>query len=230
VIPKLVHRFWLGKNRPDPFFVAQNHAWAELNPGWAVWDWDDLSVTTCLRPAMKLGGRYDSAPTYVHRADIACVEAVRLYGGVTVAWDSVPLKPLEAFYGDSDGWCSPDGDLIPGGAFFGAVPNHPGLETILDAIENRIVRFGWSLPVNETTGPFAWMDAFGVRVIGEPATSWPLEILGRREDFYPVHSNDRYQNSLTYEQMIDRANDADAVAVHMYARSWCNGGLDVTVR
>ncbi len=230
MIPKILHRFWLGPNEPDRFFVDAHDRWLTLNPGWTLIEWRDANVETDLFPRMLLADQFLGCPTYVHRVDIAVVEAVRLYGGVAVAWDSWPLRPLEPFYGPSEGWCSPDGDLIPGGAFFGAIPDHPGLTTILDAIATRIRTYGWSRPVNEITGPFAWMDAFGITQIGDPATRFPLEILGRREDFYPVTSNDRYLNNLTFEQMIDRANAVDAIAVHMYARSWLNGGLDVTVR
>ncbi len=230
MIPKIIHRCWLGPNSPDPYFVEAHDRWAALNPGWQVHDWNDDNVEQALLPLMYLRDDYLAAPTYVHRVDIAIVEAVRVYGGVAVAWDSEPLKPIEPFYRDSKGWCSPDGDLIPGGAFFGAEPDHPGTRAILQAIKHRIERYGWTRPVNEITGPFAWMDAFGVEIIGDPATRFPLEILGRREDFYPVTSNERHHQHLTYGQMVERARAVDAVAVHMYSRSWLAGGLDVTVR
>lgn len=223
--PKVIHRVWLGPNEPARFYEGLGDVWASMYPGWVVIDWNDDLVER--RLPMRLQREYDEAPTYVHRADIVAVEAVRVFGGMFVGWDMEPLQPIVAEIETSDGWCTPDADGIPGGGLFGAVPNHPALKDLLDVIRERIARDGWREP-NESTGPLAWADAFG-----EPGfygrALHSLDVLGTTAWAYPIHYSER-------ELLADRdrarevARERGAYALHYFAQSWLEGGLDVRVR
>lgn len=220
--PKLIHRVWLGPNVPDPFFAELGAAWANMNPGWVVRNWNDTEVE---RLDLTLQDEYDAAPTYVHRADIVMAEVVARFGGVAVGYDMEPLKPLETLIGDSEGWCTPDADGFPGGGLFGARERHPGILAVLVAIAHRVRALGWVSP-NQITGPYAWQAALGPESAILPNG---LDVLGTTDTAYPIHYSHR---ELLADRPAARARAVDlgAHAIHYFSGTWLpDSGFDVRV-
>lgn len=219
MIPKLLHRPWIGPNTP-PAEHEYSAAWARTNPAWSLLTWTDETVENLF--PLVLQAEYDAAPTYVHRADILLVEAVYRLGGVAVGYDMEPRRPLEPLVDGRDCWCTPDADGFAGGAFFGATAGHPTIRHILDTIRTRIERDGWHQP-NIDTGPWAWGEAFGR--YHEHAGELGMHVLGDYRTAYPI----RYWEKHLFDDPAKYAElTRDSVVVHRFAGSWLT--TDVTVR
>lgn len=227
MIPKLVHRVWLGPN-PQPAEFDYAEAWARTNPDWALCTWTDHNVVTCLADLVTQP-LYDDAPTYVHRADLILPEAVYRYGGVAVGYDMEPLRSLDELVDGHDSWCTPDADGFAGGAFFGAIPHHPAIRHVLDTIRIRIDRQGWAPGWHQPhvdTGPWAWGEAFGRH--GEYCDQLGMTILGDYKTAYPI----RYWEKHLFDDPAAYAElTRDSIVVHRFAGSWIGEhAADVLVR
>lgn len=229
MIPKLIHRAWLGPNVP-PVGYDYTEAWAATNPDWALLTWTDQTVANLF--PLVTQREYDDAPTYVHRADLILPEAVYQLGGVAVGYDMLPLRSLEPFQ-RYDCWCTPDADGFAGGAFFGAIPGHPAIRHVLDTIHIRIERDGWAPGWHQPhvdTGPYAWGEAFGVgphRLSRDRARNYGMHILGDYRTAYPI----RYWEKEIFDDPTAYAEvTRDSYVVHQFAGSWLDPNLDLTVR
>lgn len=222
MIPKLVHRVWLGPN-PPPAEHDYREQWEATHPDWHLVTWTDTEAG-----ALELVNRaeYDAAPTYVHRADLILPEVVYMLGGVAVGYDMEPLRSLEPLTAGHDCWCTPDADGFAGGAFFGAVPRHPAIRHVLDTIRARVARDGWhpSFP-NQDTGPWAWGEAFGR--FHEHCADFGMDVLGDYRTAYPI----RYWEKKFFDRPAIYAHRTrHSIVVHRFAGSWLNPDLDLTVR
>lgn len=223
MIPRLIHRVWLGPN-PQPFEHDYTAAWAATNPEWELRTWTDENVDE-LFPVITQR-EYDDAPTYVHRADLILPEAVHALGGVAVGYDMEPLRPLEPLIGGHDCWCTPDADGFAGGAFFGATRGHLAILHLLATIHERVGRDGWHPDrPNIDTGPYAWGEAFGRH--GEYCSDLGMAILGDRATAYPIGY---WERELLDNPATVAERTRTSTVVHRFAGSWLNPDLDVTVR
>ena len=209
-IPRKVHRVWLGPAVPKYDFAEE---WADTNPGWELVTWRDADAAQL---DLVCQAEYDAAPTYVHRADILLVEAIYADGGVAVGWDMEPLRPLDPLLADVSAFCTPDADGFPGQAFFGAVPGHRSMSTVLQQIPRRIRKQGWGQP-HIDTGPYLWGAVFGRT--GQFAPANGIEILGDHRTAYPV----RYWEKQYFDQPEVYAQlTQDSYLVHRFQHSWAN--------
>lgn len=223
--PKIIHRVWVGPN-PQPSEHDYSEAWAATNPGWGLRTWTDENVGELF--PLVCQAEYDTAPTYVHRADILLPEAVHKFGGVAVGYDMEPLRSIEPLIAGHDCWCTPDADGFAGGAFFGAIPGHGAIRHVLDTIHERHDRDGWAEGWHQPhvdTGPWAWGEAFGR--FGEHCFEFAMAVLGDWKTAYPV----RYWEREIFDQPARYARRTrDSYVVHRFAGSWLDPELDLTVR
>lgn len=222
MIPRYVHRIWLGPADP-PVEHDYTEQWQATNPEFELLTWTDDKVRDEL--PLVCQDIYDQAPTYVHRADIVLVEAVHALGGVSVGYDMEPLRPIAPFCDQADAWCTPDADGFPGQAFFGAIPGHRAMADLLDRLPKRIAERGWEQP-HISTGPYLWGDVFGR--FGEQAADRGLSIFGDWKVAYPVRYWEKhlFDDPRRYAQRTRKS-----LVVHRFAGSWLrNGGEDVKVR
>lgn len=222
MIPKTIHRVWLGDGIPLDRDVGFTDKWQKLHPNWSLMVWDDQAVEDHLRP-MVTGDLYDRLPTYVHRADLVCIEAINRYGGLCAGWDVEPTQSWEPLIGDSDGWTTIDVDGFPGG-IFGARPGHPALGALLETIVAGVtLRGGFSTP-NVDTGPLAWGEALG------PKGRMPggLELVGTAKSWAPVHWKQKHL--LNDPELVAALRaDPEVYSIHYFNHSWKNLD-DVKVR
>jgi mannosyltransferase OCH1-like enzyme len=211
--PRLIHRVWLGPGTPRYDFADQ---WADTHPDWELVTWTDANVGELDLVAAKA---YEQAPTYVHRADLILVEAVHAHGGVSVGFDSEPLRDIEPLIDAYDAWCTPDADGFPGQAFFGAVPGHRAMRAVLERAGPRIAERGGFNPAtpHEDTGPYLWGDVFGR--FGERAADHGLTIFGDWKIAYPIRY---WEKSLFDVPELFEARRRDAYLMHWFAHSWAN--------
>lgn len=217
MIPKLIHRVWLGPNTPHPDDVAATRLWADMYPDHRIVEWTDSTIHQL---PLILTDEYAAAPTWVHRADIVSVEAVYHLGGILVGWDMEPIRNILHLVDGLEGWCTLDADGYPGGAFFGAVAGHQGLACLIEVIRARVAD-GYTKP-NRDTGPYAWNDAFG------PDGRMPdaLTVVAGSKAAYPIHWK---QKELLQdpEVVAGLRADPDVYAIHHFRGSWLKSGAKV---
>lgn len=223
MIPKLIHRVWVGPTIPPAEF-DYSAAWLRTNPEWRLITWTDQTVENLF--PLVTQAEYDDAPTYVHRADLILCEAVFRHGGIAVGYDMEPLRPLEPLIDGHDGWATPDADGFAGNAFFGAIPDHRAIKHVLDTIHARIERDGWAQGWHQPhvdTGPWAWGEAFGRW--GEHCADYGMDLLGDWKTAYPIRY---WEKHLFNDPHAYRKRTRHSVVVHRFAGSWLTN--DVTVR
>jgi hypothetical protein len=108
MIPKVLHRIWVGGTMPDQY-RQYGEAWEKLHPGWSFRLWTDEDFRDGWLTNQYL---FDNAEKYVpadavgqFRSDVARYEILYRFGGVYVDCDVEPLKnfdellDVEAFAG-----------------------------------------------------------------------------------------------------------------------------------
>jgi mannosyltransferase OCH1-like enzyme len=130
LVPRVVHRVWLGPEPLPGSFAAYGESWASLNPGWEVRLWTEETIPEDLRrPEVRERLRVPA-----ERSDILRLEILWRHGGVYVDTDFECIRPLEPLVGGLDFFCA---YLKPGqanNAFIGATSGHPILDRALDEL------------------------------------------------------------------------------------------------
>lgn len=97
IIPKVLHRIWVGGPIPEQFAAYENR-WRKLHPGWKLRLWTDADFA---EPWLVNQHLFDNAEQYVpadavgqFRADVARYEILLKHGGVYADCDVEPVKPF----------------------------------------------------------------------------------------------------------------------------------------
>src|SRR3954470_1157481 len=200
LIPRIIHRIWLGDDAMPSDFEAFGETWAQNHPRWEMRLWRPSEL-----PQLRNQELFDRATSFAQKSDIARYELLLRYGGIYVDTDFECLRSfgdlldgVEAFIGTEDGKHLTN-------ALMGAVPGHPLFETIINAIPASIAS-GSGLPTNHTTGPH-----LVTRVVAKDAQLQQRVRVFESELFYPYLYNETYRREETFP---------DAYAVHHWAGSW----------
>lgn len=172
VIPRIIHRVWLGGPEPE---WTRPFAETWRRPGWEVRQWDEDSVAE-LFPLVNQRIFDDAetiAPDHVGqlRSDVLRYEILHRFGGVYVDTDLECLRPIDSLL-DVDCFAAweQEGRWV-GNTILGCVPRHPFMGRLLDAIPGSVKRNAGRRP-NRMTGPHLvtrlWRhDGEGVTVYGQ---------------------------------------------------------------
>jgi inositol phosphorylceramide mannosyltransferase catalytic subunit len=200
VIPKRIHRVWIGGEMPAEYrhFGEQ---WRALHPDWDVRDWSELDLGW-----LQNRREFDEATSPAVKADIARYEIVRRYGGI---YADVDFEPLCAFDAMAARTSLLVGEERPGhlnNALFGASPEHPFLEQVV-----RELPVSWRAQpdgaVTDRTGPAFFTRAFR----RWRSTSDDQALVLPRERLYPYSWEQKH---------LRHAPFPEAFAVHHWALSW----------
>lgn len=204
MIPKKIHRVWLGGSMPAEF-VEFGERWQALHPDWTVTTWHEDDLGWIANRAA-----FDDAPLLSSKANIARYEIIRREGGLYVDCDVEPLRAIDELLGDADLVVSEEHPGYLGNEFFAAVADHP---VLVDAVENvsesHFARPDAISPAR--TGPEFWTRC--VRRTCARLGITPVTL--RRDQVYP------YTWSQTH---LRHAEFSDAWAVHHWAKSWVGAG------
>lgn len=197
MIPRVLHRIWLG-DRPMPErFESFWQSWQALNPGWEFVTWTEP-------PRLRNRAWYQVSRTLAGKADIARYEIVLNEGGVYVDCDEEPLRPLDELVVDHDAFACKENDDPPwiANAVIGATPGHPAVAAVVAALPAGMRRYGVGQPVH-STGPGLLTRTWATR---DDVTLLPSSM------FYPVH----------WSRMEDLGGPypAESFGVHHWAASW----------
>lgn len=146
MIPKTVHRIWLGKARMDREFQDYWRRFKELNPGWDFRTWRDADLEWIVNREV-----FEESPTLSERSDVARFEIIARHGGIYVDTDVEPLQPLDKLLRPSAfaGW---EYSNRLGTAVIGGEAGHPAFEHLVQWLPSWAHDHAGSRP-DERTGP-----------------------------------------------------------------------------
>lgn len=212
MIPRLIHRIWLGGPMPEQN-EAWGRTWTELNPGWTMVTWDEAMIDQF---DMKCRAEFEAAESYAQKADLARYEILYRMGGLYVDTDFECLKPISVLLKTRKvvlGWedkDNPEGypDVLSN-AFIAAPQQHRLLRWFYEAAALRFRADPGGSPA-AVTGP-AMVTEETLRFM----ESWPDKVLLLpREQVFPYGA---------WEPERRHGPFPDAYAVHHWDGSWCNG-------
>ena len=198
MIPKVMHRIWLGSNPMPPAFEDYWKRLQELHPGWQFKTWTDKSDLRFMRNRKC----FDGMPTYSGKSDVLRIELIARYGGLYVDCDMEPLKPFDGLLRGIKAFAAWEDERYIAWGVFGAERGHPAVL----ALRSRLPV--WSKahehePANVRSGPVfltaVWKRRRDVTILPTPT-------------FYPVSWSDRRRVKPPYP--------SGAYAVHHWAESW----------
>lgn len=163
MIPRRVHRIWLGPHRMPAEYVANAAAWEAL--GYPVHDWcwqelDKLPMADATRQVLAdiekhgavSGGGIPSTAVWVQQADVLAYELVRHVGGIVANTDIEPLQDLAPIIDGLDAFVVGENEHFLSNALMGAAAEHPFFVAVSNALPERFAAERWS-PMNQSTGP-----------------------------------------------------------------------------
>jgi len=205
LIPKVVHRVWLGSNPVPDAFVRYGESWARHHPDWEVRLWTDDTL-----PPLRCQAEVDRTRDFKSRYDAIRLEVLRQFGGVIVDMDMECLRPLDpilagirAFAGSSTG-----GRRI-GIQVLGAVPNHEFFELAVDRLKRTA---GVAPSASQESGP-----GFITRLVAE--RPFDLTVFPREYFFSP----------LTIEAPQRPQDFPSVYAVHHHTESYRDAGEETEI-
>ena len=145
MIPRILHRVWVG---PDPLpeeFARFGESWRRHHPDWEMRLWtEDRLPRDLVRPEV-----YERLRKPTERSDIIRLEVLFRHGGVYVDTDFECLRPIDPLIEGAEFFTC---DLKPGrvnNAVIGAPAGHPILERALRELRPR-TEYGYD---KHATGP-----------------------------------------------------------------------------
>jgi mannosyltransferase OCH1-like enzyme len=93
LIPKILHRIWLGNRERSAVFDGYWAGWAGNHPGWELKTWLDKDVADF--GVLQNQQEYDHAELIGTRKELFCMEMLHRLGGVYVDCDFESYKCLE---------------------------------------------------------------------------------------------------------------------------------------
>lgn len=191
MIPKKIHRIWLGPKKMPPRYVKYGERWQELHPDWDIHDWtkeeiEDLplrnrDVWDALAEGANSGVPMPPQQAIaVQRADVVGYELMRLFGGIYVNCDIEPLRNIEPLLERFPDRCvvgKEDQRFCCNAVMIGP----PEADLWVEVTEELGPSFfdnRWGM-MNQTTGP--WLLTRTIEAKPHLATVLP------KVTFYPVH-------------------------------------------
>lgn len=191
MIPKRLHRIWLGERDRPKRYDEYWAAWRSMHPDWELTTWTEENLPelrnqelyrAVLRTARSAGIEmaHDRAVA-VQRADIIAYELVWRFGGVYVNCDMSPLRPLDPLLIHAPAFAALEDDHYLCNAVLGGIRGAGLFDHVIKDLPDRMQRYhGAGMEVQ--TGPHALTEA--ARFFPHLITVLP------RETFYYAHHGD----------------------------------------
>lgn len=133
-IPKMIHQIWLGSPLPEAY-IQLCETWKVHHPTWKYILWTDEMVE---REELRTGSLYKQIRNFGAKSDILRIEIINRYGGLYADTDFYCLKSLDALHESRTFYAGIHDhyNFVLPNSIFGAIPNHPILESILAALSS----------------------------------------------------------------------------------------------
>lgn len=215
MIPRIVHRVWLGGDVPRDARVF-GESWERHCPGWEVRTWRDWDL-----PPLINQDAFDAATKLAQKADLARFELLLRFGGVYVDTDFEALQPIEAALDGVDCFAASEDRKFVSTGIMGSIAGHPFLAWLVEQV-TRSIAARPDEPTNRQSGPYfvtSELQAYRLSNRGRnPVVVFPPNL------FYPYHFSEPHRRHDDFPE---------ALAVHHWAGSWAetsSSGEDRAVR
>jgi len=164
VIPRVMHRIWVGSVMPEEF-IRFGDGWRRLHPGWGHVLWTDHEqpnmpgVVVEPIPLLKNQALYDAAEAHApknigqFKADVLRYELLLYRGGVYVDADFECRKALDSLLVGVDCFAAWETDRHwVNNAIMGAVPGEPFFQMLVEGLPANVATMRGRSP-NVMTGP-----------------------------------------------------------------------------
>lgn len=206
LIPRVIHRLWLGQDSIPPAFERYGETWQTHHPHWEVklWTDDNLPPLSCQREV-------DRAGNFKSRYDMVRYEVVRQFGGIIIDLDMECLRPLDPLLGGVEAFVGRETgkERRVGTQIIGAVPRHPLLE---QAVEQLRRTAGEGKTASQQAGP-----AFLTRMVDD------------FRDQITIFPRATFLSPLTIEPPKRPDDFPEIYAVHHHAESWRGTGPEAEI-
>ena len=226
MIPRLLHRIWLGDHPRPAVYDDYWRQWAALHPGWDLHIWTERNM-----PPLRNQAEYDyceytasagilidhQRAVAVQRADIAAYELVWRFGGVYVNCDMQPLRPLNDLLGHL-AFAGMEDDRYLGNAVLGGEPRSPFFDAVISELPFRVVAYPHA-GMRVQTGPHLLTAVWW--------TSPDLITVLPRKAFYSTHHGQIHGGGYAAAH-VEAAHRAGAYATPHLGHRACMGDLGVS--
>jgi mannosyltransferase OCH1-like enzyme len=193
-VPKTIHFIWIGSELPENY-RRNVLTYVRNNPSYVVCLWTDRpcvfgEVRLCRIDALPMSARaiYDSASSWVEKADVARYEIVFAEGGIYCDIDSVSLRPFDSLL------LSPFVCYVPSWHnVSNAVFGFPAQSTFLDFVLKSLWRTRDPSifdDVPQRTGPTFFTACLAVARADEIRFVDVCALIIRTDDGYTYHTKD----------------------------------------
>ncbi|BCM88861.1 hypothetical protein IAD21_00703 [Abditibacteriota bacterium] len=200
MIPRILHRIWLGPQTMPDQFVKFGQSLSELHPTWDIRLWTDDNL-----PELVNQRGFESAPHESWAANILRYELLLREGGIYLDTDIEPLRPLDDLL-DNAAFVAQDVPPHVCNAALGATPGHPFFAGLVEGLSARIAKYP------HAPSPIVTGSGYLTEALLRFDKSAPLTILEPRV-FFPVPFSRR-------DHLTETASFHDSFGVHHWAHSW----------
>ncbi len=154
MIPKIIHRIWMGSPRP-PHLEAMTRRWQTHFPDYRLEWWTGERLTDLGMPV-----HWHTARTYAEKADIARYLVLHRFGGIYADCDVQPLRPFDYLWEDTDSLVAfqESPDLVWNGLIVASVGAR-ALDLASRLADRSARRHPPAAAPNVRTGPFVFTAA-----------------------------------------------------------------------
>jgi inositol phosphorylceramide mannosyltransferase catalytic subunit len=207
LIPKVIHRLWLGADPVPADFERYGETWARHHPEWEMRLWTDDNL-----PPLSCQALIDGMPGFKSRYDMVRYELLRQFGGVIVDLDMEALRPIDPLLGGVRAFvCRETGkERRIGTQIIGAEPRHPLLERAVGELSTSITRRG---AASRRAGPVFF-----------------TQIVDEFRDQITIFPRETFLSPLTIEPPKRPQDFPRMFAVHHHAESWRGASPEAQVK
>lgn len=178
LIPKLLHRIWLGGPMPEEF-RRYGETWRTHHPEWTMLEWNEGNM-----PPLRNQSLYDSAPSLVDssqvprmRSDLARMEILERFGGMYVDTDFECLAPIDPLIDGLEMFAAEEQPGLIANGLMGCTPGHPFMSRMIDTAAQS---------VKARPGQKPWRTVGPEHLTRTARSTAGLSLLPR-ERIYPYH-------------------------------------------
>ncbi|MCR6630942.1 MAG: hypothetical protein NVV74_13330 [Magnetospirillum sp.] len=205
MIPRIIHRVWLGGKPIPPQYDLWWEGWQRQLPDYEFISWTDKDI-----PSLSVRQQIEAADSGAKKADIARYEIMHRYGGTYLDCDFMPLNHLDFSAFDADLVVCHEREKIEpkcSNGFFSVSPNHPLMAKAVEAVTTMQLN---AVEVIAETGP----GFFGKLIAEAPYKRLPSN------SFYPYLYNEPFH--AVFPRPVDQT-----YGIHVWYNSWFTEHLRV---
>lgn len=208
LIPKIIHRVWVGPKPIPDAFGRYWQTWRDLHPEWELRTWRDADIPTLGDECVRL---CKEARNPAEMSDVMRYFIVEAFGGVYVDTDFEAWKNIEPVLFGREFVSSYEPSTSVACGFFASIPHHPIMMSIVDELKRSTI----DTTVNqvETVGPLFFTRHIKPHLQRRGVYITPVK------KFYPFD----YGSTGTKEQY------PDAYAAHHWAHTWKDDWTTLTI-